>query len=141
MSSLRLSTTKLAVVLGAAALVVAVPLTVRYAVRRANMQGRIPSPAVIRVVDPADGTVTPQRVHARIAVTGARVTLPSTTRIVPGEGHFHLNLDGRPLTMQYTGDVEFDVAKGPHTLEVEFVSSDHRPFNPRITTSVRFEAR
>ena len=128
-------------VVAALAIIVAVAAGVRYMVRRSNLEGRIRSPAAIQVVEPLAGAVTGEHVRARFAVTGARVTNPSRTRVVPDEGHFHLTLDGRALEMQYTSEFDLRVERGTHVLNVEFVANDHRPFNPRIRTSVSFETK
>lgn len=141
MDSQRRLLPKWAYAVAALMLIAAVLAVVRHNVRRANLAGRLRSPAAVRVIEPSAGAVTGEVVHARFAVTGARVTQPSRTRIVSDEGHLHLTLDGRALDMQYTSDAELRVRKGPHVLNVEFVSSDHRPFNRRVTTSVRFQAR
>jgi hypothetical protein len=130
-----------AYVIAALVLIVVALAGVRHAVRRSNLVGRIQSPAAIQVLEPIDGSVTGERLRARFAVTGARVANPSRTHIVADEGHFHLTLDGRALEMQYTSDFDLRVRKGRHVLRVEFVANDHRPFNPRVRTSVRFEAK
>ena len=59
--------------------------------------------------------------------------------IVPDEGHLHVFLDGSIVSMQFGLDGSLpNVAPGQHVLRVEFVASDHLPFDPRLFQSVVF---
>ncbi len=106
------------------------------------------SPAKIRIVEPTPGAVVaPDHVPVRIELTGARLTKKVSTHLSPTEGHVHLSLDGRIVTL--LGGLDEDVAKllghplkpGPHLLQAEFVASDHGPFIPRVISSVSFTVR
>ena len=55
----------------------------------------------------------------------------TTTHIVPNKGHLHLMLDGQLVSMNFKPTATIPVKPGTHLLVVEFVASDHGPFNPR----------
>jgi hypothetical protein len=99
------------------------------------------SPAEITIVSPSNGDVIEgTTVALRVDLQGAKIVPATTTDIVPDEGHLHVILDEQLITM--TGDLEQrigDVAPGQHLLKVEFVASDHAPFDPRVVAAVSFE--
>ena len=92
-----------------------------------------PVPDQIAEGDTLDVVMTLQR--------GSIVDATSTT-LTPDTGHVHLSLDGKLVSMTY-GLVQeisiMDLARGPHTLEAEFVAVDHAPFEPRVTARVTFK--
>jgi hypothetical protein len=103
---------------------------------------RIASTAVLTISDPTPGaTVAEGRVRVRLALTGGRVIPDTTTRLAPDEGHIHLTLDGKVISMTYGVEQEIMVSRGPHVLQGEFVANDHLPFEPRVITTVTFVAR
>jgi hypothetical protein len=99
------------------------------------------SPAKLSIVTPKNGQVFHgATVPVRISLIGARIVKPVTTHITPTKGHVHLLLDGRIVSMNYSlDDVIHDVKPGSHVLQVEFVASDHLPFDPRVIAAVTFE--
>jgi hypothetical protein len=113
----------------------------------------IPSPAAERpssqaklmLVEPASGAVlAPDDVRVRLDLNGATLTKEVSRNLRPDQGHIHLRLDGKTITL--LGDLDENlaeilgepVASGPHLLEAEFVAADHGPFDPRIIVSVPF---
>ncbi len=97
------------------------------------------STAVLAVVAPEPGArVAGARVHVRLTLSGATLTFQTSPDVVPDEGHIHLKLDGRLVTMTGTLEQDVPVAAGPHLLEAEFVANDHLPFYPRVITTVPF---
>jgi hypothetical protein len=78
-------------------------------------------------------------VTVRLRVEGATVTQETTTRLAPDEGHIHLTLDGRLVTL--LGGLEerlTGLAPGQHVIQAEFVAADHGPFSPRVIQVVTF---
>jgi hypothetical protein len=57
----------------------------------------------------------------------------------PDEGHIHLSLDGQLVAMpsQLTDPLPL-LRAGSHTVEAEFVASDHLPFADRVVAAVTF---
>ncbi len=107
-----------------------------------NRAPRIRSSASLAINDPSPGaTLDGGKVRVRVTLTGGRVIPDTTTRLAPDEGHIHLALDGKVISMTYGAEQEITVAKGPHLLQAEFVANDHLPFEPRVITTVTFTAR
>lgn len=101
------------------------------------------SPASVRILSPTNGQVVRgSDVKIRVELTGAKIVPATTTDIVPTKGHLHVYLDDQIVSMNFklTGDIG-DVTPGMHVLRVEFVASDHLPFDPRVFTAVTFEAK
>jgi len=98
------------------------------------------SPAVLSIVSPTDGQlVHGTAVELRVSLRHARIVQPTTTHIVPTQGHLHVILDDHLISMtqglqqRITG-----LTAGQHLLQVEFVASDHAPFDPRVISAVTF---
>ena len=101
------------------------------------------STAELAVVSPENGEVVHgSTVDLRVELQGARLVPQTTTDIVPDEGHLHVLLDDELISMTEGTEQQIpDVAAGSHRLTVEFVASDHAPFDPRVVTVVAFEVR
>jgi hypothetical protein len=101
------------------------------------------SPAKISILSPTNGEVIHgAKVSVRLALTGARVVKPTTSNIDPRKGHIHVALDGSIVSMNYgLKDTISKLSPGTHTLRVEFVASDHLPFDPRVFQEVAFEVK
>ena len=99
------------------------------------------STAELSIVSPAVGDVVRgSTVDLRVKLRGAKLVPVTTTDIVPDEGHLHVLLDDTLISM--TEGVEQsipDVPPGDHRITVEFVASDHAPFDPRVIAVVAFE--
>ena len=108
-----------------------------------SVLARPSSTGTLTIVSPTDGQVihgTSVRVQTKL--TGARVVAASTTNIVPDEGHLHITLDGEIVAMNFgLSDELTGLTPGIHTLQVEFVASDHLPFDPRVIQQVTFEVK
>lgn len=108
----------------------------------APTQPRPKSTATIAISAPTPGAVvTGPTVSVRITLTGGRIVSQTTTNITPSEGHIHLLVDGKVVSMTYGADQEITVTQGRHLLEAEFVAADHFPFNPRVLSSVLFTSQ
>ena len=101
------------------------------------------SPAKVAIVQPKNGqTVTGSSVHLVVALKGAKIVRPTTTHIVPTEGHLHVFVDGRIVSMNYgLTQTVGGLKPGLHVLKVEFVASDHLPFDPQVFTETTFTVR
>jgi hypothetical protein len=66
----------------------------------------------------------------------------TTTNITPDQGHLHLYLDDQIESMNFSTSATLTaVQPGLHVLRVEFVASDHLPFDPRVIAEVAFEVK
>jgi hypothetical protein len=101
------------------------------------------SPAKLSIVDPHVGEVVEgSSVDLRVKLQEAKLVPTTTTDIVPDEGHLHVLLDDRLISMTEGLEQTIpDVTPGPHRIQVEFVASDHVPFDPRIVAVVAFEVK
>ena len=101
------------------------------------------STAKLAIVAPTNGEVVHgTTVELKVSLKDAKIVPASTTNIVPDEGHLHVILDDRLITM--TGDTTqliTGLTPGQHLLKVEFVASDHAPFDPRVIAAVAFEVK
>ena len=101
------------------------------------------SPAKISILSPRNGQVIHGKaLHVRLSLKNGRIVKPTTTKLDPRKGHIHVLLDGSVISMNYgLKDTISKVAPGTHTLRVEFVASDHLPFDPRVFQEVAFEVK
>ena len=101
------------------------------------------STAELSIVSPAVGEVVHgSTVDLRVKLQGAKLVPATTTDIVPDEGHLHVILDDKLISMTEGLEQSIpDVPPGEHRITVEFVASDHAPFDPRVVTVVAFEVK
>jgi hypothetical protein len=100
------------------------------------------SSAKVIILAPTSGQVIHgSTLHLRIKLDGARIVKPTTTNIRPDRGHIHVLLDDKIVSMTYGLEQAVHVTPGNHILQVEFVASDHRPWDPRVITAVPFEVK
>jgi hypothetical protein len=101
------------------------------------------STARVEFLSPRQGQILvgdPATVRVSLRLDGGRIVSPTSTTVVANEGHIHVFLDDRLLSM--TGlDATIIAVPGEHTLRAVFVASDHGPFRPAVTTSVTFQVR
>jgi hypothetical protein len=94
---------------------------------------------VLAIVDPAnEATVLAGTLTVRLDLQGARIVDAATTALRPDEGHVHLSLDGKLVSMAYGLEQQVEVAPGVHRLVAEFVAGDHAPFEPRVVVTRTF---
>jgi len=98
------------------------------------------SPAQVVILSPKNGsTVNGPTVRVRVRLTGAVIVPATTTHITPTQGHLHVYLDGKIVSMNFSDNATLpNVPPGRHLLDVEFVASDHLPFDPRVITGCVF---
>jgi hypothetical protein len=101
------------------------------------------STARLDVTSPANGSIVRgSTVDLRVDLDGARIVPQTTTEPARDEGHLHVVLDDELISMtDGTRQRIADVTSGVHRLTVEFVASDHAPFDPRVVAAVVFEVR
>ena len=101
------------------------------------------STAKLAIVLPKIGEVVHgSSVDLRVKLQDAKLVPATTTHIVPDEGHLHVILDDTLISMtQGLEQTIPDVAPGEHRIMVEFVASDHAPFDPRVVSVVAFEVK
>lgn len=101
------------------------------------------STARLGITTPTNGEVVDAgNVPLEIDLDGAELVSGAMTEVRPDEGHLHVLLDDELLDMTsgLTGRLP-GVEPGQHVVRVEFVASDHAPFDPRVVADVVFEAR
>ena len=101
------------------------------------------STAKLAIVAPKVGQVVHgSSVDLRVKLQDAKLVPATTTHIVPDEGHLHVILDDTLISMTEGLEQTIpDVAPGEHRIMVEFVASDHAPFDPRVVSVVAFEVK
>jgi hypothetical protein len=99
------------------------------------------SPAKLTIVSPRNGqTVRQDRPELRLRLQGAEIVDQTTTRVRGDQGHVHLFVDGKLVTMNYGLRERLpQLAPGQHVVQVEFVAADHVPFDPRVLTQAAFQ--
>jgi len=76
----------------------------------------------------------------KLELTGAKIVPATTTKIQPDQGHVHVMLDGKLISMNYKLSEKLPkLSPGTHLIQVEFVASDHLPFDPRVLTQAAFQ--
>jgi hypothetical protein len=109
----------------------------------AGVMSRPSSTGRITIVSPVNGQVIHGTdVSVRVHLSGATIVPATTASITPDQGHLHLSLDGEIVSMNFRPTAELhNVSAGIHVIQVEFVASDHLPFDPRVIEQVTFEVR
>jgi hypothetical protein len=135
---MRIGTERLAVLVLAAALIAT--SCGSNASTTSSPAARPASTAGLSITSPKDGaTIDGSTVDLVVKLTGARLVAATTTDLRPDEGHLHVSLDDRLLTMTSGTSYQIpDVPPGQHLLKVEFVANDHAPFDPRVIAAVTF---
>ena len=100
------------------------------------------STAVLAIVSPSEGaTVHGPTVTVRVSLKHAKIVQPTSTHLVPNEGHIHVKLDGALITMTGSLVTTVPVHPGHHVIEVDFVANDHFPFDPPVVALVSFDVK
>jgi hypothetical protein len=99
------------------------------------------STAKLGIVSPKDGqTFTTSTIPVSVSLQDAKIVPTTSTNLKPNEGHLHVYLDGKIVSMNYqTTDTLHNVSEGMHLLRVEYVATDHAPFDPRVFAQVTFD--
>ncbi len=101
------------------------------------------SSAKLSILTPKNGRVVRgTTVEMTVSLEDAKIVAATSTNIVPDEGHLHVILDDQLISMTgTTTQLLANLAPGQHLLKVEFVASDHAPFDPRVIAAVAFEVK
>jgi hypothetical protein len=105
----------------------------------ASQGARPSSPATVAIVEPTANETTGPNVHVVVDLQNAKIVQPTTGPLRGDEGHLHLSVDGKLVSMAYGTTQDLNgLAPGPHTLLAEFVATDHQPFRNRPQASTIF---
>src|SRR4051812_38690262 len=98
--------------------------------------------AKLEIQQPTANEVTGPDITVVLEVIGGTVVSRTTGKLSPTEGHIHVSIDGKLVTMAYgtTQDLH-DLTPGTHTLQAEFVALDHAPFRNRAVAQVLFTVK
>jgi hypothetical protein len=89
-----------------------------------------------------DSVVHGSTVDVRLSLEDAHIVKATSTNLRHDEGHVHLILDGKLISMNYQlNDTITGVSPGHHLLQAEFVANDHFPFDPRVIAVSSFEVK
>jgi hypothetical protein len=101
------------------------------------------STGTLTIVSPKNGAVVHgTSVTLTVNLEGAKLVQQTTTDVQPDEGHLHVFLDDSLISMtEGTTQKIDDLSAGVHRIQVEFVASDHAPFDPRVTAAATFDVR
>ena len=99
--------------------------------------------AKLAILSPKNGqTLSGPNVVLKVSLQDAQIVPATTTHIVPNQGHLHVYLDNQIVSMTFGLDQAIpNVTAGQHVLRVEFVASDHLPFDPRDFTQIVFTVK
>ncbi len=110
--------------------------------KSAKTVDRPTTPAKLLIVSPEPNAVTGASVDLKLQLDNATVVAPTTVSGVnPDEGHIHVSVDGKLVSMTYGLSQPITVTPGTHTIQAEFVASDHRPFANRVVAAVSFASQ
>jgi hypothetical protein len=98
--------------------------------------------ARIQILSPTPNQETGPDVTVQVKLIGAKEVPQVTGTIKPDEGHIHVSLDGAVVAMAY-GDTQTlkGITPGQHSVQVDFVATDHIPFRNRVTAGVLFTVK
>ena len=99
------------------------------------------SSAKLTIDSPRNGQVVRgTNLKLKLGLQGAKIVPVTTTKIRPDQGHVHVLLDGKLISMNYAlSETLPKLQAGTHVIQVEFVAADHQPFDPRVLTQAAFQ--
>ena len=99
------------------------------------------TPATLQITAPEPNAVTGPDLEVRVLLRHAHL-VPGTQiggTVDPHEGHIHVSVDGRLIAMINRPRVPLiGLSPGEHTVQAEFVASDHLPFANSVDAAVSF---
>lgn len=127
-----------------AAAVAVVTLAVAGIACSGSASGRPQTPATLQIVTPEPNAATGTDVDLRLRLEHAHVVAGTQIggKIRPDRGHIHVSVDGQITQMYYgTHQTVPGLSPGSHTIQAEFVATDHAPFSNRVVAAVTFGVR
>ena len=98
--------------------------------------------ARIQILQPTPNQETGPDIPVQVRLIGAKEVDRQGTPIVPTEVHIHVSLDGNVVAMAYSDtQVLKGLTPGPHSVQVDYVATDHIPFSNRVTAAVLFSVK
>jgi hypothetical protein len=98
--------------------------------------------AQLQILSPTPNQVTGSSIDVQFGLQGAQVAPPTKLTITPNQGHIHVSIDGKLISMSYGLSQQVNaLTPGTHTLQSEFVANDHQPFANRVVAAVLFKVR
>ena len=97
--------------------------------------------ARLEITQPTPNQNVPATFTLNLNLMGAKIVDASkvTGPLRGDEGHIHVTLDGKLISMTYGLSEELKgIGSGPHNLQAEFVATDHAPFANRVIVAVAF---
>jgi hypothetical protein len=95
--------------------------------------------ARLEIVSPTPNERTGPNVKLRLNVIGGKVVARTGGKLTSDEGHVHVSVDGRLVSMAYGTEQDLTgLTVGTHSVEAEFVAIDHAPFKNRVIAAVLF---
>lgn len=95
--------------------------------------------AKLEILSPIKGELLEsQDVKVKVRLTGARLVDESSSKSVGDDGHLHLILDGKTISMSGELSQTIRAATGEHRLDAELVAGDHGSFCSRVRDTVTF---
>ena len=100
------------------------------------------TPARLAVVDPRPNSTTGPNVTVKLDLIGGTISPVSSNKLSPTEGHVHLFVDNKLVSMTFglTQDLD-NLSPGPHSVRAEFVAADHAPFKNPVVAAVLFQVQ
>ena len=106
-----------------------------------SVAARPRSDARLAIIEPTVDTTVHGTLEVKLRLTGGEVVGTTSGPLSSDQGHIHVSLDGALVTMAYGLRQRIPGVKpGQHTLQAEFVATDHKPFPNRVIAAVVFVA-
>lgn len=96
----------------------------------------------LAVLEPTANSTTGPDITVTLDLRGGTIAPVSSTKLSSTEGHVHLYVDNKLVSMTYglTQDLKH-LSPGPHSVRAEFVAVDHAPFKNPVVAAVLFQVQ
>ena len=112
--------------------------------KSSSSSGKRPTtPVRVQITQPTPNQViVGDKTTLVINLIGGTVVDRTNGPLTPTEGHIHVTLDGKLVSMAYQTTQELTgLTPGSHSATAEFVAVDHQPFQNRPTAAVIFQSQ